>query len=757
MIRIQWRRQYVKWAAVLLVLLAAVIYVATHSADQNQTWSNGERDIVSIPADLKPAVSTEGDLPNPADFELVAETSALQLYADKNTGHFKVQDKRSGDILHSYPHPEHWSEETIGGAWRQHLRSPLMLETVDLTLTASKPEVKVSSLLSQNGGMTSWEKIDGGFSASFALPSTQMIIPIEVRIKDDYVETKVVDGGIREGKDSLLSLKLFPFMGAVQPRGEEEYVMLPDGSGALYRIKENLTGDRSIYREPIYGSDIAFNTEFTNRKAVSMPVYGIKSAGGTFLAVGTEGEAFGYLYAAPSGVYSRYAWSTLEHNYRLQYFQPTSQDQAKGFLTYSKIRFGSDRAVRYYMLTEENADYPGMAAKYRDYLMAEHGLKPALSQDAAQFPLYIDLIGGDAEKGVLTDRYLVGTTTEEAKTIVDRLHELGIPRLVITYKGWQTGGASVAGFGTTVDRRLGGIEGMKSFTQYAQSKGDTVLLEMNYILNNDGKSFRKARQGVQDQAGSVLQFYSYMTDSRITLVSPLYTLEKLKASLSKFASIGADGLQLEGTGQQLFSDYNPRLFADRKRGADIQSEMLMTIKEELGQAAIIQGNAYALGHADAIRALPHDYSYDLFMDEAVPFAPMVLHGLTPYTLQWGNTRDEYRKDLLRAIEYGALPAFVVMNAKTEEMKRAHSIWQYSLSFEDWHGTITEEYQRFQEALGDVQGEFITGHRTISPNVKETTYAGGKRIIVNYNTSPVSVEGRSIAAQDYIVVEGGGQS
>jgi hypothetical protein len=123
-------------------------------------------------------------------------------------------------------------------------------------------------------------------------------------------------------------------------------------------------------------------------------------------------------------------------------------------------------------------------------------------------------------------------------------------------------------------------------------------------------------------------------------------------------------------------------------------------------------------------------------------------------MNWGNARDEYRKDFLRGIEYGAAPTFGVMQAKTEKMKRAYTVWQYSLNYDEWEAAIAKEYKRFNEALGDVQGEFMTSNRTLAPKVKESAFSGGKKIIVNYNDTEVTVEGTTIPAQDFAVVKGG---
>jgi hypothetical protein len=68
---------------------------------------------------------------------------------------------------------------------------------------------------------------------------------------------------------------------------------------------------------------------------------------------------------------------------------------------------------------------------------------------------------------------------------------------------------------------------------------------------------------------------------------------------------------------------------------------------------------------------------------------------------------------------------------------------------DWEKEIAKEYQKFNDAIGDVRGQFIVHHRIVDKGVRETEYSGGKRVIVNYNTTPYEFEGKQIAAKDYL--------
>jgi hypothetical protein len=166
-------------------------------------------------------------------------------------------------------------------------------------------------------------------------------------------------------------------------------------------------------------------------------------------------------------------------------------------------------------------------------------------------------------------------------------------------------------------------------------------------------------------------------------------------------------------------------------------------------------NFYALDSIDYVHRLTSDYSYDVFVTEEVPFAEIVLHGLRPYSLEWSNLRDEWQPEFLRGIEYGAYPAYVLSGDDASDMRRAYSLWYYSLKAGDWMERIAEEYRKSNEALAEVQSRFITGHRSLAPGVKETTYGDDYRVIVNYNKREFRRGGVVVPAEDFVVVRGRG--
>jgi len=735
------------WISVIVIVgLAVYVLLNLETGPLNQRTASTE----TLPS--PGAIKVEpGPAELPSNFQTVAETNVLQLKFDSKTGHFQVHDKRNGNVWYSYPDPEDWLVEKQQGTWRNHLRSPVMFRYIDLTGKISQP--KESNLLEEQGTLENVQLIDGGFRLTFSMPSKQIEIPIEVKIENDSVVTKIIDSGVKEGKLSLLWVRLYPFFGAEHSEGQDGYLFIPDGSGALIPYVQDSTNVNRVYQEPVYGIDISFavNNDIASRKTVKMPVFGAKSYDKAYLAVIEDGAEYVEIIGSPSGVFSGYNWITAQQNYRQSYRQVTNRAKNRSFITYNKdFRFDSDRTVRYILLDKPKANYVGMAERYRQYLIDTYGLKKLQAKD--KLPMLVSIIGAERERGLVTDRYLPSTTTSDAMKIVQRLYGLGVENMIVNYVGWQEGGYSNFGAPLKVDKRLGGDTGMKQFVQFANTLDIPVLLQTNY-LQNDGSvaGFNDKRHGLRDLGGTVLKSRGR---NSFTLVSAGYVNTFLDKELKYFKELGVAGASFEGIGNWVNSDFNTNFPSSREGTRELQQNILKQFKEAGLKVWGIESNFFVLQSADGMIALEDDYSYDSFSSQAVPFAQIALHGLVPYTSQYSNERQEFRKQFLHDLEYGSNPSYVFMYENGEDLKYALELHYFSPSFSDWETTAVAEYQEMNEVLGDVQDQFIVNHRTLAPEVKETTYSNGKRIIVNYGTEPYRNGNIVVGPMDYRVIRGG---
>ncbi|MFC5405798.1 DUF5696 domain-containing protein [Cohnella soli] len=715
--------------------------------------------------------SLTNGFPDESTFLVVAENRNLKLLVSPETGHFIVTDNRTGHVWRSFASPEEWDEKENSNAWNVHLRSPFMFSYVEFNVR--KDMLKETNFIEHGGTIASFEQINNGARFKFAIPELGFVIPVEVRLYEDYVETRVLDEGLIDGnelpvqaqakgndpKARLASIRPYPFLGAVTSADPEGYLLIPDGSGALIRFRKDRVPSPSLYVGKVFGDDWAYssNSALSDRLPVTMPVFGIKSGGQAMIGIIEDGAEYANVLAAPSKAFSQYNWVTPEFQYRLKYMQPMNTKKTSGIMKYSADRIHSDMSTRYYFMDSSDPTYADMAARYRQYLMDETGALSDVKKEGP-IPLHLSLLGADTEKGFLFDSYLALTTTSEAKTIVGELNSLGIDALSIVYMGWQKNGYSDYGGPFPIASKLGGDSGMKAFIDYAHSKNFPVYLSADhYSFNNTGRGgFRRSRDGLRDQGQAVIDYRTWGSQVKLTFVSPLFVEKSVLGDLEKVKSLHADGLLLgSAIGAIVNADYNDRYPVTRAESRRSQERIFQKVKETLGSVQVSSGNSYTLGYAGHMLSSYDDYSKDLFVDEAIPFAQIAMHGLLSYSFEYANQSDDYKTSFLKAIEYGAEPSFIVTYAPTKQLADTYSLKKfYSTDYRDWTSQMVMQYQQFNEALGDVRDQFITGHRKLADGVYETAYSNGKRIIVNYNNTKYSFGSATVNAQDFAVRKGG---
>ncbi|MFS0614595.1 DUF5696 domain-containing protein [Lederbergia ruris] len=766
--------------ALLLIFSSGTVMAQTDSSEGEQTGqenvADDNQDTEESAADDTASEETEvpqgtdkvvGSLPDESKFEAVAENENLILQADPKSGHFTVTNKQSGKVLRSFPNPQGWGEGQTSEVWQVHLQSPFMFTYVEFNVR--KDVVKESNFNSQ-GGTVDYKKIENGFQITYDLPKMGFVIPVEVRLADDYVETRILADDIVDGKEApkdkeeakkdpksrLVSLRLFPFLGAETSEKENGYVFLPDGPGALIEFQKDRASTNNLYTERVYGDDLAFssNSTLSNRQPVRMPTFGIKAGNDAFLGIIEDGDVYANIVSAPSQSLSQYNWVTAEHLFRFKFFQPTNRKTFAGFHTYSEEMQRGDRSVRYYMLEGKDPGYVDMATKYREYLMKDQGLS---RQEASEnIRLQLDLLGGGTKNGFIRDSFLSLTTTEEATQMVKELNSLGVEDMEIHYYGWQRKGYENYGGHFPVAKKLGGNEGMKKFVDFAHNKGFAVYLDASsYTFNNTNKDgFRPNRDGLRDLSSTIIKFYEYGGDN--VLVSPKFMEKTILKDFKKAKELQIDGyLYGSGIGAMLSTDYNDQHFADRQEAKEIQENIMAKTKEELGEVRVTYGNFYSLKNINHLRQMENDYSYDLFVDRKIPFAQIALHGLMSYSFDYGNIGGDTKESFLQGIEYGALPSFILTYEKTQKLMDSNSLRRfYSTYYKGWEEEIAAQYQSFNEALADVQDQFIVDHQQIAKGVFKTTYENGKSIVVNYNKQPYHHGDLAVEAEDYTILEGG---
>ena len=122
---------------------------------------------------------------------------------------------------------------------------------------------------------------------------------------------------------------------------------------------------------------------------------------------------------------------------------------------------------------------------------------------------------------------------------------------------------------------------------------------------------------------------------------------------------------------------------------------------------------------------------------------MVLHGSLDYAGAPINAQEDYTTQMLRSVEYGALPYFVM-----NEREKAAAVKTYY--YGDWLNIASEYYEKANAVLEPVAQKRMLKNEKLADGVFRTTYENGYAVYVNYNGSEQQVEGVTIPARDFVL-------
>ena len=539
------------------------------------------------------------------------------------------------------------------------------------------------------------------------------------------------------------SLCVLPYMGA-SAQTSEGYSFIPDGSGALFELSENLGKyDDWKYDYRVYGNDFSLgDISGAHSQTIRMPVFGQVET--PVLEDGTKGVSRGYLAVIESGE----ALASIKVNHPGEYFTSVipsfvsrQSDTARSgdWSVYASRRYVEDYRIRYIMLSDDtkaqNANlssyyecsWMGMACAYRDYLDATNEGYDRLNSDNTKtsIPLYIETFGCmDSLQKVLSMPVTVSmplTTFEDVASMYDYLAGEGVTNVNFKMTGYANGGLySDVPYKLKWESVVGGSSGFKDLTAYAAEKGFGLYPDFDFVFTSrsDGGSkvnMKKNAARTIDNRYTTRRVYSATKQSMVSyyqmVLSPdTYSdfYEKLAKQYAKYENAG--GISLATFGNALNSDFDEDKTILREETKHYVIEALKYFGKDYS-VMLDSGNAFTWGYADHILNVPLDssrYNYEMY---SVPFMGVVLHGYVEFAGTPFNKEGNMRYAMLKAMESGATLYFVLSYANTELLKEDVLLSQnYSIRYDIWQSKLVEVYAELNAVLADVQTKLIIDHQ-----------------------------------------------
>ena len=472
------RRKMTKMGKILLglcgVILIAVALYFVHYFVYYVNYSEYKNYLSSYEYEegtvYSPISETSSDVPG---FELVAETENLKLYTNRSNANVAVYDKRNGEIM--YTNPQDADDDAVANAANINImKSQFVLyyynsDVVSGTFNSytdcvAKGAFKAEGL---NDGIRYIYNIGDGI-ISFN-------IPLEYRIKDDYLEVSIPADHIEElGEGYVYRIQLLRYMAAPSDK-EDGYMVVPNGSGSIINYNNGKL-NAAAYSQYIYDIDpLAANyTTLEETESARLPLYGFCNEDSGVLVTVEDSATNCVITAGVSGIYSQYNYAYPTFVYRITDNLRMFGDSTTDVYVMEPEAYQSNVCVRYTMLTDEYEGYSGMANYYRERLVEEGVLTK--ETETGDIPFYYDVITGVKETGhFLGAQYLhtfAMTTFDEAAFMSDEFAAAGITNQVMNLQGWFNGGYyHDATDSVHVIGKLGGKTGLANLNETLRNNG----------------------------------------------------------------------------------------------------------------------------------------------------------------------------------------------------------------------------------------------------------------------------------------------
>lgn len=191
---------------------------------------------------------------------------------------------------------------------------------------------------------------------------------------------------------------------------------------------------------------------------------------------------------------------------------------------------------------------------------------------------------------------------------------------------------------------------------------------------------------------------------------------------------------------------------NRQESALYAKKAIQTINNADYAVMVEGGNAYALKGSDIVINAPDSSSQFDIVGESIPFYQIALHSYLELSGAPVNLSDTPVNLLLWAAETGSTLHFYLGSSDKEILIGTKYDELYSVDYEIWKKTLINYVSRLTKLNSQTYNQPIIKHKRIQKDIYETTFENGIKVIVNYMDTDIEVEGRSISAKDFVVIE-----
>ncbi len=660
------------------------------------------------------------------------------------------------------------------------VNSPIIIEAANTTSLSSTTARAYNECIKEE--TVSAKEIDNGIEVTYYFDRFELSVPVQFTLRDGGMAVSVDTTKVREGEGfMLMTVSLAPYMCSVEsivyptPVEDEEdvddeeaedaedeaedeepaaervpledaYLFVPSGNGALVSPATQ-DGVRDFTVE-MYGTDGSRYQpyEYYTPESVKMPIFGVKDGDNALLGIMENGAEQGMLVVSAGDDFSFVSAKFYVRGYDY-YAKPINEGGANnGTKRLSKSMVDNTITVAFYPLTGEDANYTGMANKYRDYLIEKGMKKSDTAQNAYAVSLLGNVVTTSLAFGVPYDSAKSMTTFNEAADIIKELTKDTTLNPAVQLVGFGKSGLSVGqiagGYGFA--DVSGSAKEYAALTAYAEEHSIPLFTDFDLVYFKSGGNgftplFNTAKTATLHKSEIYYRMLALRAQDKDTGAFRLLNRSKLADAIDKLINksdkLSVTGFNLSTLGSVAYSDYAEKDY-EVKKGMGEQVQALFATANEAGHAVSTDNaNDYAAMVSDTLFNVEVDPRYTDAIDMYIPFYQMVFKGYIPMYSAALNLADDYQTSVLNALASGVgLGYTLIENYDASYAATPHTNLyssQYATNKETINKTVAE-YADYYKAIANAK---IVDYTVLENGVTVTKFDNG---VIAY-TNPTNAE------------------
>ncbi len=676
------------------------------------------------------------------------ENEQLKLALDSQTLDVQLTVKATGQTLSSVVDPQ---GTKLNKDWQGFFSSSLVIDVVEGTSVKSKQYA-----LSSSEKQLHVTQVENGFDADIDFTAIGQRLRLQFRLDEDCLLVTVPADSIEEyGEAKLCGLYVLPAFGATLRDDKQGYMFVPEAAGALINLSDGKVGGSAPYSKRIYGANIGTSKSVRfelNRPAeeISMPVFGMTytdDALGYIAVVETGGES-AEIMAYPAGVITQMNWVSTHFIIREQYIAQTTR--TIGLNNRESKPYLRDLSVRFCVLSGEEATYAGMARRYRKHL---EDMNKIANADTTYRPR-IDFLGAESASFLLWNSVEEMTSVRQMSDILSKYSQKGLTSPLVVYRGWQPGGEAWAlGSGdVSLESDLGRADEITALAKTLKSDGGRLIMAFDPVQAQPDRMYNMRLDIVRTIGQTVAESVTGKDKYPILYyLTPARSAEIIRAAEKQWRD-RADGIALLTLPHVLYSYYSQG--GNRSRG-DTLAAYCNAMSENNTYLALEAPLAEYFAYADAYLDLPLDTTNYAFLSAEVPFLPMVLSGHIPYYSEWLNFESNANRALLKLVEYGAYPSYLVTAEDVQKLINTQSSDVFTAQWHVIEPKLLKTDAELRALHKILEGARLIDHKILDNDVARAYYDNGCSVIVNYRRTEWSNDSVTVPAEGFVVLSAQG--